>query len=61
MDIKEMTIPQLIAAAQNYDNTVNGGGDGYNPYREEIERRDHAEWGSMLLHVKGDLTLCTVV
>lgn len=29
--------------AQNYDAINNEGGEGYNPYRQEMERREHAE------------------
>lgn len=35
----EMTINELVAAARNYDNVVNEGGEGYNPYNNELERR----------------------
>lgn len=37
----EMTHIELSAAARNYDNIVNEGGEGYNPYQSEIDRRDH--------------------
>jgi hypothetical protein len=39
--ITEMTIEQLKAAARHQDG-VNEGGDGYNPYREEMGRRARA-------------------
>ena len=35
----EMTIQELTAAARNYNNIMNEGGDGYNPYDNEMERR----------------------
>lgn len=35
----EMTTQELIAAARSYDNAVNEGGEGYNPYNNELERR----------------------
>lgn len=35
----EMTIQELAAAARNYDNLMNEGGDGYNPFNREMERR----------------------
>jgi hypothetical protein len=37
----EMTTQDLIKAARNYNNVMNEGGDGYNPYDEEMERRAH--------------------
>jgi len=40
--MKDMTNSQLEAAARQYDNINNEGGDGYNPYREEMARRDFA-------------------
>jgi len=39
----EMTPAELASAARNYDNAINEGGEGYNPYTSEIERRDYAE------------------
>ena len=38
---KEMTDAELSQAARRYDDGMNEGGEGYNPYREEISRRDH--------------------
>lgn len=37
----EMSDKEIKKAARNYDNVMNEGGDGYNPYREEIGRRAH--------------------
>jgi len=39
----QMTARELTAAARNYDNGVNEGGEGYNPYRSELDRREMAE------------------
>ena len=35
----ELTHAQLIKKAHEYDNIHNEGGEGYNPYREELARR----------------------
>jgi len=35
----EMTEQELVIAARNHDNVMNEGGDGYNPYNNELERR----------------------
>jgi len=35
----EMTLDHLQNAAKNYDNIQNEGGEGYNPYTQEIEER----------------------
>jgi hypothetical protein len=37
--MKDLTRDQLATAAKNYDNAINEGGEGYNPYRAELERR----------------------
>jgi hypothetical protein len=37
----EMTTTDLMREARRYDNLHNEGGDGYNPYRVEMSRRDH--------------------
>lgn len=39
MTITEMTTNALNAAAQNYGNEEFGGGEGYNPYSAELDRR----------------------
>lgn len=39
----ELTAAELTAAARDYDSIHNEGGEGYNPYRVEIDRRDHDE------------------
>jgi len=39
----EMTTDELRTAARNYDNAINEGGEGYNPYRSEMERREHEQ------------------
>jgi len=38
--MKNMTTAQLIESARKYDNAMNEGGEGYNPYREELARRE---------------------
>lgn len=38
--MKDLTVDQLQTAAANHDAVINEGGDGYNPYRDEIARRD---------------------
>ncbi len=40
--ITDMTSDQLAKSAKHYDG-INEGGDGYNPYREEMGRRARAE------------------
>ena len=35
----EMTERELTAAARNYDNVMNEGGDGFNPYASELDSR----------------------
>jgi roadblock/LC7 domain-containing protein len=42
MKATEMTDQHLTAEARRYDNAMNEGGEGYNPYRDEINRRRHA-------------------
>jgi len=37
----QMTDRELRDAAKNYDNIQNEGGEGYNPYTSEIERREY--------------------
>ncbi len=37
-----MTDAQLSDAGRMYDHAHNEGGDGYNPYKDEAARRDHA-------------------
>jgi len=37
----EMTDQELRSSTQDYDNIQNEGGEGYNPYRSEMERREH--------------------
>lgn len=37
----EMTLDQLNTEAIKYDNINNEGYDGYNPYRDEIQRRSY--------------------
>lgn len=39
----EMTNEELRIAARDYDNIMNEGGEGYNPYHSEMEIRDHKE------------------
>lgn len=39
----EMTSQELRDAARNYDRVNNEGGEGYNPYTQELERREHEE------------------
>lgn len=39
MQIDKMSDRELINAAREYDRGMNEGGEGYNPYRSEIERR----------------------
>ncbi|MCK4793252.1 MAG: hypothetical protein KAV87_56500, partial [Desulfobacteraceae bacterium] len=34
-----MTIIELTRKARDYDNLHNEGGEGYNPHRDELERR----------------------
>jgi hypothetical protein len=41
--MKELTKSELISKAREYDNVMNEGGEGFNPYRSEIERRDMEE------------------
>jgi len=41
--MKEMTREQVIEAGRKYDRTQNEGGEGYNPYWAEMERREMAE------------------
>ena len=40
---KEMTDAELSQAARRYDDGMNEGGDGYNPYREEQDSRARAQ------------------
>jgi hypothetical protein len=40
---KEMKNQELIEAAKKYDREMNEGGEGYNPYRSELESREIAE------------------
>jgi len=46
--IKTMTTARLQYAARNYRNVMLEGGEGYNPYQEELNRRraegEHREW-----------------
>lgn len=37
---KTMTEAELVTAARDYDRAMNEGGEGYNPYRSELARRD---------------------
>lgn len=39
MDYSNMTNSDLARAARQYDVTNNEGGEGYNPYLEELDRR----------------------
>jgi hypothetical protein len=39
----EMTNQELRDAARTYDKVNNEGGEGYNPYSQELERREHEE------------------
>ncbi len=41
-EMTEMTDAQLANASRIYDVHNNDGGDGYNPYKDELSRRDHA-------------------
>lgn len=41
--MKNLTKQQLADQARKYDHVQNEGGEGYNPYREELERREMAE------------------
>ena len=41
-DITTHSIKELAAKARAYDNIQNEGGEGYNPYRNEMDRRDYA-------------------
>lgn len=38
--MENLTNSELISKAKNYDNLQNEGGEGYNPYRAELERRE---------------------
>ena len=38
-NMTNMTAAELTAAAKKYDNLHNEGGEGYNPYRDEIDNR----------------------
>lgn len=40
--MKDMTVTQLREKSRNYDRINNEGGEGYNPYRDELERREMA-------------------
>ena len=40
--MSQMTDAELAKAGRMYDNVYNDGGDGYNPYKDEALRRDHA-------------------
>ena len=42
--ITEQTIEELKIRQRVHDNGMNEGGYGYNPYRDEIERRERDEW-----------------
>ena len=37
--MKNLTIQEIVKRARNYDNVVNEGGEGYNPFNDELERR----------------------
>lgn len=39
----EMTSQELRDAARTYDRVNNEGGEGYNPYTQELERGEHEE------------------
>ncbi len=41
--MKDMTREQIIKAGKKYDNLHNEGGEGYNPYWSEIDRREIEE------------------
>lgn len=41
--MKEMTREQVIEAGRKYDRIHNEGGEGYNPYLREMERREMEE------------------
>jgi hypothetical protein len=41
--MKNLTTSQLIEKAKSYDRIQNEGGEGYNPYRNEMERRELEE------------------
>lgn len=47
--LNEMTIEELNVAKRNYDKGHNEGGEGYNPYADEISRREAA-------HIKANPT-----
>ncbi len=38
--MKDLTNSQLIEKAKTYDKIQNEGGEGYNPFRSELERRE---------------------
>ena len=40
--MKNLTNNQLIEKSRNYDRINNEGGEGYNPYRAELEKREYA-------------------
>jgi len=41
--MKDMTREQIIAKGRSYDKIQNEGGEGYNPYWSELERREMEE------------------
>ena len=41
--MKDMTEKEIVAAGKKYDNLHNEGGEGFNPYWAELERREMAE------------------
>ena len=43
MNIKQMSIGELQRAKKEYNLTMNEGGDGYNPYDQELSRRYNEE------------------
>ncbi len=40
MDTRQLTTQQLTSKATEHDRSMNEGGEGYNPYTDEIERRE---------------------
>ena len=39
LNLENVTIKELLAAKRDYDNVLNEGHEGYNPFSDELDRR----------------------
>lgn len=49
---KNMTSAELIKKMKEYDRCVNEGGEGFNPYREQLEAAQEREYDEKEQHRK---------